>query len=153
MIPSSYYPSFVPPAYRNYFTIIIGAAILVAIYFVGVRLGWWKGFLSKPGGDKVDVTEANLPAGFNARNEAVGIKQLLDSWDLNPMQDDNQEAFEKLLSYNDDQLKAVHNAWLTEYKGTGYPTLKSQVQAETLFSSEEIAMQKKILDKMTALGI
>lgn len=152
--------NYIPSQYRqpvNIGLVIVGLIVLYFIIRKSTKLSNVLGLSPETGADKSNYNKGNLRPGFNAVNQAVAIADYLKiGWDS----DEDEKAFNIILDLNDDELIAVHNAWLEKYKGvwsyTGLrDTLRKQVTAETIASwrSNVKTMKKQVLARLDKLNL
>lgn len=148
-----------PPQYRKAGGNLVVIVVLFVLFLAMDRLFKWGLFdwlfkivkEKKEDPCKERPEDGSLRAGFNPDNEARRIKELLDKWDLWGQGEPNIQAFDRLLSFNNAELKAVNNAWLRVHKGKSNASLRSQVDAE--YANRDLTKQKKkqVLDRLDAL--
>lgn len=152
--------NYFPPQYRRPVGIGLIIAGLIVLYFIiksNAKLSNTLGLSPEAGADKSTYNKGNLRPGFNPVNQAVAIADYLKTgWDS----DEDDKAFNIILDLNDDELRAVHNAWLEKYKGvwsyTGLrDTLRKQVTAETVayWRKDTVAKKKKVLARLDKLNL
>jgi hypothetical protein len=155
--------NYFPPQYRK--PIGVGVIIiigLVVFYFVIKKNTKLSNILglntnTEPAYDKVEVSKDNLRSGFNPKNQVHILTNLLKkNWDSG----EDEKAFDTILDYSDDELKAVHNAWIEVYKNEWLftavkNTLRNQVDAETVFyyRKDVLAKKKKVLARLDKLNL
>lgn len=152
------YPSFVPMNYRKPLNIVLVLSLIVALYLIGKRLKIWD--RPKLEGDEVDLDpSAPKPrSGFNAANEASKLADLLSmTWDAGG---EDEQAFDTILKYSDNETRLVHNEWRRKYAGGDFwagvkSTLRQQVNAEVLawYRTDGIAKKKKVIAKLDRLNL
>jgi hypothetical protein len=152
------YPNFVPVKYRQPLNIVLILGLIVAVYLIGKRLKIWD----RPKLDGEDVsTDPSKPAprsGFSPANEVSKLADLFSqTWDG---EGQDEQAFNIILKYGDNETKLVHNEWRRKYAGGNYwggikSTLRAQVNAETLwfYRSTAIALKKKVIAKLDRLNL
>lgn len=152
------YPGFVPMKYRQPLNVVLILALIVAVYLVGKRLKLWD--RPKLEGAEVDLDD-NAPAprsGFNAANEVSKLANLLSQpLDLGG---EDEQAFDTILRYSDNEVRLVHNEWRKRHAGGSFwegikSTLRAQVNAEVLawYRTEAIAKKKKVIAKLDRLNL
>jgi len=115
-------------------------------------------FGSDEGADKVKVNDSNLRAGFNAKNQAVALATYFsNAYDGGG---EDVKALDILLEMSDDEVKAVHNAWVEHYKGGKFwsgikDTLRKQVNAEVIaiWRSDAKDKKKRVLARLDKLNL
>lgn len=152
------YPNFVPVNYRKPLNVVLVLALIVAVYLIGKRLKIWD--RPKLEGDEVDLDpKSPAPrAGFNVGNEVSKLVDLLtESWDG---EGQDEQAFNVILKYSDNETRLVHNEWRRKHAGGDFwagvkPTLRAQVNAETLwwYRTDAINLKKKVIAKLDRLNL
>jgi len=97
-------------------------------------------------------------ASFNAQNEAYTLANWLADWaDLSG---NDVRAFNKILAYSENELRATHNGWIEKYPNGIFisgikPTLREQIKAEAVWNNRTDAVNKKaaVLKKLDNLNI
>lgn len=152
------YPGFVPTRYRQPLNVVLILALIIALYLIGKRLKLWD--RPKLEGDEVEI-DPSAPAprsGFNVGNEVSKLSDLLtETWDG---EGQDEQAFNIILKYSDNELRLVHNEWRRKYAGGDYwagikPTIRAQVNAETLwwYRTTAIELKKKVIAKLDRLNL
>lgn len=152
------YPSYIPTRYRQPLNIVLILALIVAVYLVGKKMKIWD--RPKLEGDEVDMDPSKPAprAGFNAANEASKLADLLSmTWDSG---NEDEQAFDTVLKYGDNETKAVHNEWRRKYAGGNYwggvkATLRQQINAEVIgfYRTSVIEKKKKVIAKLDRLNL
>jgi len=94
---------------------------------------------------------------FNATNEAKTIATWLSDW--TDLTGNDVRAFNKILIYRENELIAVHNAWLDKFPNGSISgiknTLRGQVVAEAVWNNRSDAVNKKaaVLKRLDELKI
>ena len=94
---------------------------------------------------------------FNATNEAKTIATWLSDW--TDLTGNDVKAFNKILIYRENELIAVHNAWLDKFPNGSVSgiknTLRGQVLAEAVWNNRSDAVNKKaaVLKRLDELKI
>jgi len=151
-----------PPQYRRPVGIGLIIAGLIVLYFIVKKndfLSNLLGFSAKAGAEKSGGYNAKkLRPGFKPGNQAVAIAE--DLSDVEDWSGEDEKAFDRILDYNDDELKAVHDAWLEQYKGGKFwggikDTLRKQVNAEVLgfWRKSATAKKNRILSRLNKLNL
>lgn len=94
-----------------------------------------------------------IPAHFDPKEQATKLKNLLnDWWDA---QNQDEQAFDIVLSYTDAQIKAVDKAWREMFLVVnGNPSLYRLIDTEVVLGRASVAAKKlKCLQKLKALGL
>ena len=138
--------------------IVVIALVLLFILDKPLNLGirsTIKKLFGQKGADEAQVTSEDgaIRPGFNPENEAVAIKTALNKWDLPWDGASNIGAFNKILAYTNAELKKVHNAWLTKFKGDVNDTLRKQVEAETAVKGDTKTLRSKVLARLDKLSL
>lgn len=142
----------------------IGAIViaLVIIYFIAKKNDKLCKIFnicgSEEGADQVKVNQSNVRAGFNAKNQAVALATYFsNAYDGGG---EDIKALDILLEMSDDELKAVHNAWVEHYKGGKFwsgikDTLRKQVNAEVIaiWRSDAKDKKKRVLARLDKLNL
>lgn len=150
-----------PPQYRQAggsAVIIIIAIVVLLILDKPLDLGIQaaiKKLLGDKGADEagLDSKDDHVRGGFNAENEAVSIKTALDKSDYPWQGQSNHTAFNKILAYNNNELRSVHNAWLKKYKGQTNDTLRKQVEAESAIRDDTRKLRTKVIARLDKLSL
>jgi len=152
------YPNFVPTQYRRPLNIVLLLALVVVLYLIGKKLKLWDKAKAEGAEIQIDPSKPAPKVGFNAVNECVKIADLLSqSWDG---EGQDEQAFDIILAYKDNELILVHNEWRKKYAGGNYwggvsPTIRQQVNAETLwfYRTSAIQKKKKVIAKLDRLNL
>lgn len=104
---------------------------------------------------QMDPNDDPVRSGFNPSAEAKFIFDELSAWNTNI--DRRVEVFDTILAYNDNELRAVHNAYLRLYRDRRKKTLAELVRGEWILTPGEIligAGNKKtnILRRLKRIG-
>ena len=153
--------NWMPSAYRRPAAGVAVVVIALIVLFIldkplnlGIRSTIKKLFGQK-GADEAQVKpeDGAVRPGFNPENEAVAIKTSLNKWDLPWDGASNVSAFKKILAYTNAELKKVHNAWLTKFKGDVNDTMRKQVEAETAVKGETRDLRGQVLARLDKLSL
>ena len=96
----------------------------------------------------LDPTKPKPAPEFNAPKEAQTIANWLSDW--TDLSGNDVKAFNKILIYRENELRAVHNAWIDKYSivtasSNIKNTLRSQIKAEAVWNNRTDAVNKKAL--------
>lgn len=161
MMPSYNPYMWFPPQYRQAggSAVILIVAIVVlliadSLLKLGIVAGLKKLLGGKGGEEKEqDPDSAPVASTFSAKNEASGLRSLLLKYDFPGQGSPNQQAFKKILAYSKNELIVVHNAWLKDFKGQEYDTLRKAVDSEFAFNSTTIELKEKVLARLDKLSL
>jgi hypothetical protein len=100
---------------------------------------------------KIDPSGDPLRSGFEPENEAIALYDLFSSWDF-LSSDFRKQGMRRILSFNDNELRAVANAYRDKYASEKYNTLRRLVQAEWIIDTAQREIRSAVLDRLSDIG-